>query len=321
MYQPATRLLTVLELLQSRPCITGRELAERLEVSGRTVRRYVTMLQDLGIPVEAERGPQGAYRLAAGFRLPPLMFTEDEALALVLGLRVTQRLNVPVEIAAAEGALAKVERVLPTNLRARWQAVEDSLIVYARTRYPSPAAPILLTLITGVRERRRVRLNYQDWRGEATERQADLYGVVYFNERWFAPGYCHLRKGRRTFRLDRVTGATLETEAFIRPADCDPLAQVIESLATSPGAWSVEVILDMPLADVRLRVPPEMATLDETPGGTRLRCNVQNLDWIALELAGLGCDLTIHHPLELRDALARLARHAGRLARLASLGE
>src|SRR5215204_881025 len=102
MYHPTTRVLTVLELLQTRPQLSSQELAERLEVSPRTVRRYISMLQDLGIPVEAERGRHGAYRLAPGFKLPPLMLTEDEALALVLGLRVTRRLSLPVDVAAVE---------------------------------------------------------------------------------------------------------------------------------------------------------------------------------------------------------------------------
>ena len=138
MYHPTTRVLTVLELLQTRPQLTSQELAERLEVSPRTVRRYISMLQDLGIPVEAERGRHGAYRLAPGFKLPPLMLNNDEALALVLGLRMTRRLNLPVDVATVEGALAKLERVMPLALRERVQAVQEALVVHAR---PSEAPP------------------------------------------------------------------------------------------------------------------------------------------------------------------------------------
>jgi predicted DNA-binding transcriptional regulator YafY len=119
MYHPTTRVLTVLELLQSHQRLTGPELASRLEVNARTARRYITMLQDMGIPIEAERGRYGAYRLRAGFKLPPLMFSEDEALAVVLGLLAARRLGLAVAAPAAEGALAKIERVLPANLRER----------------------------------------------------------------------------------------------------------------------------------------------------------------------------------------------------------
>src|ERR1700759_2138900 len=117
MYHPTTRVLTVLEMLQSHASMSGKELAERLEVDGRTVRRYVTMLQDLGIPIEAERGRYGAYRLRPGYKLPPLMFTPEEALASTLGLLAARKLGLTAPAADVEGAIAKLERVLPLSLR------------------------------------------------------------------------------------------------------------------------------------------------------------------------------------------------------------
>src|SRR5436305_7692467 len=125
MYQPTTRVLTVLELLQSHGSMSGRDLAERLDVDIRTVRRYITMLQDLGIPVEAERGRYGTYRLMPGFKLPPLMLTEDEALAVTLGLLITRRMGIVLNPAPMEGALAKISRVMPETLRARLRAVQE----------------------------------------------------------------------------------------------------------------------------------------------------------------------------------------------------
>src|SRR5262245_5007668 len=129
MYHPTTRVLTVLELLQSHAEMSCVELAARLEVDVRTIRRYITMLQDLGIPVESERGRHGSYHLRPGFKLPPLMFTEDEALGLTLGLLITRRLGISVAPAAVEGALAKVERVMPQSLKERVQAVQNALVV------------------------------------------------------------------------------------------------------------------------------------------------------------------------------------------------
>src|SRR5579864_5540803 len=129
MYHPTTRVLTVLELLQSHRQMSGPRLAERLEVDIRSVRRYITMLQELGIPIEAERGRYGTYRLRPGFKLPPLMFTEDEALALTLGLLAAKRLGLAVAAPAVEGALAKIERVLPATIRERVQAVQETLVL------------------------------------------------------------------------------------------------------------------------------------------------------------------------------------------------
>ena len=112
MYSPTTRLLTVLELLQSYQQMSGAELARRLEVDVRTVRRYIVMLQDMGIPIEAERGAHGSYQLRRGYKLPPLMFTDDEAVSLTLGLLAIREFRFPVNVEAIEGALAKTERVM-----------------------------------------------------------------------------------------------------------------------------------------------------------------------------------------------------------------
>src|SRR5215468_784919 len=130
MYSPTTRLLTILELLQSYKQLSGSELARRLEVDARTVRRYITMLQDMGIPVEAERGPYGAYELQRGHKLPPLMFTDAEAVALTLGLLAIREYHFPVDIVAVEGALAKTERVLPEKLMDQARGLREAITFY-----------------------------------------------------------------------------------------------------------------------------------------------------------------------------------------------
>src|SRR5258707_13327825 len=145
MYHPTTRVLTVLELLQAHRQMSGPKLAERLEVDVRSVRRYIMMLQDLGIPIEAERGRYGTYRLLRGFKLPPLMFTEDEALALTLGLLAAMRLGLAAAAPAVEGALAKVERVMPATLRARMEAGQETLIFDIPPPDATPAHATLLT--------------------------------------------------------------------------------------------------------------------------------------------------------------------------------
>ncbi len=306
MYHPTTRVLTVLELLQSRPQLTGQELAERLEVSPRTVRRYISMLLELGIPVEAERGRHGAYRLAPGFKLPPLMLNNDEALALVLGLRMTRRLNLLVDVATVEGALAKLERVMPLALRERVQAVQEALVVYNRPSDPPPATDIVVALSAAVRQRQRVRLRYHSHHHVDSEREVDPYGVVYYCGRWYLPGFCHLRQELRTFRLDRVASAELCPQTFKRPPAFDALAHVTRSLATTPGTWAVEVLVRLNLDQARDRIAPDMATLTPTPAGVLVQFNTENLDWIATLLVGLECEFVVHQPPELRDALRRL---------------
>ena len=154
MYHPTTRVLTVLELLQAHGQISGPDLAARLEVNARTVRHYITLLQDMGIPIEAERGRAGGYRLRPGYKLPPLMFSEDEALALAVGLLAARRLGLAGAAPAVEGALAKVERVMPETLRARIKAVQETLVLEGSAFYTAPDGATVLTFSTAAQRRR-----------------------------------------------------------------------------------------------------------------------------------------------------------------------
>jgi predicted DNA-binding transcriptional regulator YafY len=318
MYHPTTRVLTVLELLQTYRRLSGRELAERLEVAPRTLRRYITMLQDLGLPIEADRGRHGGYRLRPGFKLPPLMFTDDEALALALGLLAARRLGLAAVAPAVEGALAKVERVLPPAVREQVQAMHETVSLSFPPPIGTPAGETVAALSRAARERRRVWLRYRGWHAEETERTIDPYGVVYQEGRWFAVGYCHLREGLRVFRLDRVDHIALRDETFTQPADFDCVAYLQRALASTPGTWEVEVLLQITLQEARMCVPPVLATLDQTAEGVVLRCHVQHLAWFAHFLSGLGCPLVIRRPGELRDELLKLAAATVRLAEAAA---
>jgi predicted DNA-binding transcriptional regulator YafY len=314
-YHPTTRLLTALELLQSRRQLSGPELAERLEVNVRSVRRYITMLQDLGIPVEGGRGRYGAYRLRPGFKLPPLMFSEEEALALVLGLATARRLGLAEPALAAEGALAKIERVLPVALRERVQAVQESLVLALSAPGPMPASELVVTFGLAVRQNRQVWLRYRSWAGEETERVFDPYSLVYREGRWYAVGYCHLRQDIRVFRLDRAVEASLRDDTFPSPAAFNALDHVERAIARTPAMWQVVVLLKTTLDEARCQISPALATLEESADGVLMRCYVDRLEWIAYILAGLDCPLVIREPAELHDALAKLA------VRIARLGE
>ncbi len=314
MYFPTTRVLTVLELLQSRQRMSGPELAERLEVNIRTVRRYITMLQDLGIPVETERGRYGSYRLRPGFKLPPLMFTVEETLAVTLGLLAARKLGLAVAAPAVEGALAKIERVLPAALRERVQAIQNTLAFDAPGMGVAPNSAIISTLCAAAGRQRRVWLRYQAYESDLTERAVDFYGLVYRTGFWYAVGYCHLRRDVRVFRLDRIVSAEQLPDTYTRPDDFDCLSYVVHSIATMPDKWRVEALLEMSLEDAQHMIPSEMATLEQSPAGVVLRCYTHDLDWMAATLASLRCPFVIHEPSELRDAIRRLAERLHEMA-------
>ncbi|HJZ47297.1 MAG TPA: YafY family protein [Roseiflexaceae bacterium] len=313
MYHPTTRVLTVLEMLQARPGLSGAELAARLEVDRRTVRRYITMLQDLGIPIEATRGPYGSYRLRPGFKLPPLMLTDDEALAVTLSLIAARRSGISADAAAIEGVLAKIERVLPEALRSRVQAVQEVVAFQSAPAAPQPESAIVMAISTAAQQRRRVQLRYRS-HGDETERRFDSYGLVVHWERWYTVGWCHLRQAVRVFRLDRVISADLVTETFTRPPDFDSLKHVLESLAMAPWGWPVEVLLETTLVEAQRRIPPGNAFLEQTPQGVVVSAQVDRLEWLARSLMTLECPFVIRRPPELRAALRQLAAEAAAMA-------
>jgi len=302
-YRPTARVLTVLELLQARGRMTGVELAERLEVDVRTVRKYVETLQDLGIPVQADRGRHGGYKLRPGFKLPPLIFTEDEALALTIALLLAQQAGPSTTAPAVAGALAKVNRVLPEATRARAQAVEQTVVFAERAPRTAPATAAVALLSAAVQDGRRVRLCYRSARDQETERAFDPYGVVSQRGIWYTIGHCHLRGGERLFRLDRIADVEPLADSFPRPPKYDALAAVQRALASVPSTWRMEVLLETSIAAACWRTGLTAAHFEETDSGVLFRAEVPDLEQTARHLAGIGVPLVVRHPPELRAAL------------------
>ncbi len=313
-YRPTTRLLSMLELLQARGRMGGPELARRLEVGERTVRRYVAMLQEMGVPVEAERGRYGAYSLRPGFKLPPMMFTDEEALALALGLLSARRLGLSGAAPAVEGAQAKLERVMPEALRERVRTFEEVVVPAAVAPAHLPAGEVVVTVSAAVRERRRVRMRYRSGLSEETERAVDPYVVVQGEGFWYTFGYCHLREGRRLFRLDRVLAVERLDETFELPPGFDTPHGVLEALADMEDRWSVEVLLETTPEEARGQLPKMGVSLEETQGGVIMRSSTSDLAWMARVLAGLSFPFLVRNPPELREALRRLASEVAALA-------
>jgi predicted DNA-binding transcriptional regulator YafY len=307
MASPTSRLLELLELLQTRPLTTGSEIAGRLGIDARTVRRYIGVLQGLGIPIEGQRGVGGGYRIRPGYRLPPLMLADEEAVVVVLGLLATRGSGADGPD-AVDGALAKINRVLPSTLRRQVEALEETL-GFTRTTGGAPAdAAAVLLLADAIRRRRRLRTAYRSFSGEESERELSPHGLVVHSGRWYLAAHDHLRDDLRTFRVDRMWRTALAEGAAVPPPDgFDTVAYVTRSLASVPWKWEVEVLLDLPLDEAARRIPATLAELLDDPEGTILRMRVSTLDWMATVLAGLGCDFTIRRPDELRASVRALA--------------
>jgi predicted DNA-binding transcriptional regulator YafY len=309
MSRPATRVLAFLELLQDHPGLGGRELAERLETQPRTVRRYATALRELGIPVEAERGRAGGYRLRPGFRMPPLMLDSDEAAAVTLGLLAARRYGLASTEPAVERALAKILRVLPGGLRERALALNETVAFTPAFRPPEPApTQTVLTLARAISLSRRVEMRYRTHDGRETERAVDPFGIVHHAGRWYAVGHDHLRNDLRTFRLDRILELDETRESAISPPPDFNAADHVAKMF-SRGIWrhDIEVVLHATPEAAARRISTAMGELSEHPAGVLLSTSTEHLGAMARSLAGLGWQFTVLHPPELRDEVAQLA--------------
>jgi predicted DNA-binding transcriptional regulator YafY len=299
----AARVLALLEVLQDQPSVTGPELATRLGVDVRTVRRDIVSLQDLGIPVEAERGPAGGYRLRPGYRMPPLMLTATEATAVALGLLAARRDGLD-----ADGALAKIRRVLPDQVRRRVEALEQTLTFTATAgEAMPPKGENLLMLADAALRGRRVHAVYVASDGTRSERELSPYGVVSHRGRWYVPAHDHGRGEPRALRADRFRTVQLRGAGRPPPPDFDAVAFVSRTLARVPWTHEVEVLLHTPLAVAAAHFPPTLAELERSGEDTVLRMRAESLDWVAGLLAGAGCAFEIRTPDQLRRSVRALA--------------
>lgn len=304
MYHPTSRVLTVLELLQARPSITGPELAARLEMDVRTVRRYIMHLQDVGIPVEATIGRHGGYRLRPGFKLPPLIFTEEEATAIMLGLLTSTWLEVEQSSVAIEGALAKVSRVLPQKARERLQAVASHIVLYPHNQQVRPDASLLIDLSGAIHASQRIVIDYLSLHKESSRRKVEPYGITGWKGHWYLGGYCCLRQGYRSFRLDRIQNLQILDETFERAEDFDYEAFIKQKYTTRGAQVEIEFQADLPT--VQQKISTLYGTLTPTPNGVLLQDQYDDLEGMARYLMALNMPFVVHQPPELRDVLRRL---------------
>lgn len=328
MPRPTARVLTLLELLQSGGTRTVAELADRLGVEGRTVRRYVDQLLELDAPVESVRGRYGGYRLAPGYRLPPLMLSDDEALAVLLGLVAGRRAGLTTaQRTANETASAKIRRVLPAHSARRLDTLLESLAFTEQRpeEFDAPDSGVLLALADAVSHRRPVALRYTDREGRRSERTLHAYGIVAHGGRWYVTGNDPDIGEDRTFRLDRITDARALPGTFEAPEDPDPAQRLLSAFARAEYRHEVTLRIYGTVARIRAHLPATLARLAEPEpaheqDGTaerwhRVELRAERLDWLPPLLAALDRPFVIERPDALRDLVAALADRLASSAR------
>ncbi|WP_432054894.1 helix-turn-helix transcriptional regulator [Streptomyces sp. bgisy022] len=319
MTETPSRMLRLLSLLQNSRDWPGRELAKRLGVSPRTLRRDVERLRDLGYPVQAIPGVGGGYRLEAGASLPPLLLDDDEAVAIAVGLRTAAGGSVADIENTSIRALAKLEQVLPKRLRSRVNALQ-AYTVPMFTVTPTVSPECLASVAQACRDQQRLRFTYRKRDGETSSRLVEPYRLVHVNRKWYVLSYDMGRQDWRTFRVDRMESLLLTGVRFQQrelPAE-DAAAYVAQSITSSLARFRALVTLHAPVEVVAERIRPRDGILTAVDHRTcRLRSAADSLEWLALTIGMFGVEFEVHEPPELIDYLQELS---GRLARAAAPG-
>jgi predicted DNA-binding transcriptional regulator YafY len=303
---PTARALRALEILQIRPGTTADELAERLGVTERAARRYVGILREAGIPVESTRGPHGGYRLRRGTKLPPVVFTEAEALGLVMAVLDGQPTAADVDDLVGS-ALGKVIQALPETVGRQAAALREHASA-APDRYSAPPDPAITSaLVAAVAARRRVLITYRNESGSEWEAEVDSWAVVTRYGRWYLLCHSHRANAIRTYRVDRVRAVQQTAHRFELPDGLDPVAALEEHLGMG-WEFSTRVVFDAPLTEVAPWIRPPMGRLEPSGDGCVLVGSTNNPAMYAQEwLASVPFAFRVEGGQELRAAVATVA--------------
>jgi len=313
----ASRLLELLSLLQARRDWSGADLADRLEVSGRTVRRDIERLRELGYPVDAIPGPAGGYRLRAGAAMPPLLLDDDEAIAIAVGLRTAARASVTGIEETSVRALVKLEQVLPSHLRHRVRALQTATMTLPAGG-PTVDPQSLTVIAAACRDSERLRFAYRGRDGASSRREVEPHSLVNLGRRWYLVAWDRGREDWRSFRVDRLTGPAVTGVRFTArelPAE-DAATYVTRSISSAPTRYDARVTVHAPADAVRARVPSGWGTIEPIDDRRcEYRTGDDDLDWLALRVAMLDAELEVHEPPELVERLRALGRRLGRATR------
>lgn len=305
MIQTSARLLRLLSLLQTRRDWSGADLADRLEVDVRTVRRDVDKLRQLGYPIHASTGVSGGYRLGAGAALPPLLLDDDEAVAVAVGLRTAAGGTVAGIEETSVRALAKLEQVLPSRLRHRVNALQ-SVTVPLASGGPTVDPGTLTTVAAACRGHERLRFDYQDHDGTESVRAVEPHRLVHTGRRWYLLAWDLDRADWRTFRVDRLAPRTPTGPRFTprEPPAADLAAYTSYAISTGVYRYRATVTVYAPAEAVAERVPPTTGVVEAVDAvSCTLYVGANDLDGMAWHLGLLGFDFRVHEPPELVDRL------------------
>jgi predicted DNA-binding transcriptional regulator YafY len=270
------------------------------------------MLEEMGIPITTEQGRYGGYRLGAGYKLPPMMFTDEEAQALSLGLIAARGLGLADAAPAIESVQAKLDRVLPSAPKRTIAALRESVALQTGDARVNADTRLQRVLSESAQTRRSASMSYRAADGAITTRDFDVYGLIYRTGRWYVVGFCHLRKGLRTLRLDRVAQAQVSARAFQRPEGFDASEYLTRAMATLPRAIEVEVMLHTDLATAKREWHPTAGVLEEQAGGVLVKGSADELDWYARELMRLPFKFEVRKPAALRQEVVRISKELAR---------
>jgi predicted DNA-binding transcriptional regulator YafY len=318
MTETSSRLLELLSLLQARRGWPGPELADRLDVTLRTVRRDVARLRELGYPVESVTGPAGGYRLRAGSVMPPLLLDDEEAIAIAVGLGTAARASVTGIEETAVRALIKLEQVLPAHLRRRVAALGAATIAPA-VGGPTVEPQHLTAIAVACRDQECLRFAYRSRDGSDSRRLVEPHALVNLGRRWYLVAWDRGREDWRTFRVDRLarpasTGVRFASREL--PAK-DPAAYVAQSISSAPHRFEARVILHVSAEEIARRVPRYWGTIEPIDDHTcEYRTADDDLRWIALRIAVFDVDYEVDGPPELLEHLDRLGARLQRAARI-----
>jgi predicted DNA-binding transcriptional regulator YafY len=318
MTQTSSRLLEMLSLLQGRRDWRGEELADRLEVSGRTIRRDIERLRQLGYPVESLNGPAGGYRLRAGSAMPPLLLDDEEAIAIAVGLSTAARASVTGIEETAIRALVKLEQVLPAHLRRRVAALGSATFT-PPVGGPTVDPQHLTVLAASCRDSERLRFAYRRRDGTDSRREVEPHSLVNHGRRWYLVAWDRGREDWRTFRVDRLAkpSSTGVRVAERRLPTKDAATYVEESIRGAPNRYEAVLTLHAASEEIACRVPPYWGAIEPLDGSTCLfRTGDDDLGRLALRVAMLGVDFELHEPPELTEHLRAISLRLGRAAGL-----
>jgi len=308
----SARLLRLLALLQTHRACSGPELAQRLEVTPRTVRRDVDRLRSLGYPVDAALGKTGGYRLGRGSTMPPLLLDDDEAVALVVTLRAAATVGLAGIDATALGALAKLDQVIPSRLQHRARTLAEAIATPA-ARGPQLDPDVLTAVAVAIRDQQQLRVDYVRHDGTNSRRTIEPHRIVHTGTRWYLLAFDHALDQWRTLRMDRLTPRIPTGPTFTPrpPPSPDPVTHVLNSIHTSPYRHRCDVTVAAPADQVAATFGVHAADVEPVDANhcrVRAGAGATSISEAALHFIALDADLVIHTPPELREHIHALAR-------------